>query len=184
VLNDAGRRAAASNGERLLEAGCRVLCVDVFYFGEAKLFDKDWLFALLVSAVGDRPLGIQASQLAAVARWSQKRFGSAVDVIAVGPRTGIIALTAAAIEATAIARLELHDARASLKEIIEANHTVNQMPEMFCFGLLEAFDVRQLVMLVAPRPVLFREPTKRHREDLKALGEWYTLLGKTFDPLR
>ena len=53
----------------------------------------------------------------------------------------------------AIARLELHHAFPSLKAVIEQNHTFEQMPEMFCFGLLEAFDMEQLMALVAPRPV-------------------------------
>jgi len=30
---------------------------------------------------------------------------------------------------------------------------VELSPELFCFGLLEHFDVKQLAALVAPRPV-------------------------------
>ena len=30
---------------------------------------------------------------------------------------------------------------------------VSAAPELFCFGLLEWFDVKQLTALVAPRPV-------------------------------
>ena len=41
----------------------------------------------------------------------------------------------------------------SLKEIISQDIPVDQKPELFCFGLLEAFDVKQLSALVAPRPV-------------------------------
>ena len=70
LVNDAGRRADPVNVERLLKAGHRVLAVDLFYFGEAKVMAKDFLFALLLAAVGDRPLGLQASELTAVARWS------------------------------------------------------------------------------------------------------------------
>ena len=50
------------------------------------------LFALLVSAVCDRPLGIQVSQLAAVARWSVKQHNTpSVQVQAIGPRLGLAA---------------------------------------------------------------------------------------------
>jgi hypothetical protein len=183
LISDSGRVATPGNAQRLLEAGYRVLAVDVFYFGEARLFAKDWLFALLVSAAGDRPLGLQASQLAAVARWSLGRHKEAALVAAVGPRTSLIALAAGAVEEKAIAGLDLQGCRASLKEIIEQDRTVDQMPEMFCFGLLEAFDVRQLAAMTAPRPVVFREKGKRHGEELKDLAGWYRLLGKAFDPL-
>lgn len=184
LVNDAGRRADPVNAERLLKAGYRVLAMDVFYFGETKLFAKDWLFALLVSAIGDRPLGIQAGQLAAVARWSQKKHGGPVHLVAVGPRLSLASLVAASLEPTAIGGVELHGCRASLKELIDENRTVDQMPEMFCFGLLERFDMKQLVALVAPRPVVFHEKGKRHTEELGDLAKWYALLGTPFDPLR
>ena len=41
----------------------------------------------------------------------------------------------------------------SLKEIIEKGVGVDKMPEMFCFGLLREFDMKELIALAAPRPV-------------------------------
>src|SRR5205085_3472726 len=41
LLNDAGRRADPVNAQRLLDAGYRVLAVDLFYFGEARVQEKD-----------------------------------------------------------------------------------------------------------------------------------------------
>jgi len=109
----------------------------------------------LVSAVGDRPLGIQVSQLAAVARWTRERHGMPAEVVSRGPRLGLAALCAAGIEAKAISGLRLHGGPTSLKKVIDDNRTVNEMPEAFCFGLLEAFDVKTLAALVSPRPVDF-----------------------------
>jgi hypothetical protein len=185
LINDAGRRTDPVTAGRLLAEGRRVLAVDPFYLGESKIEKRDFLFALLVAAVGDRPLGLQASQLAAVARWAhaEHRTGP-VTLVAVGPRTSTMALAAAGLEEKAIGRLELHGALGSLKEIIEQNRSVDQMPEMFCFGLLETVDVRQLVALAAPRPVQFVEPSARARQELAGLRQWYTLLGSDFDPLR
>jgi dienelactone hydrolase len=184
LLNDAGRKADPVNAEKLLAAGQRVLAVDVFYFGESKVAEKDWLFALLLASVGDRPLGLQASQVAAVARWSQAEHqGGPVTVVAVGPRSSTIALVAAGLE-KGIGRVEVQGALASLKEVIEQNRSVEQMPELFCFGLLEALDVRHLVALAAPRSVRFVEPGERARTELAALKGWYTLLGSEHDPLR
>jgi hypothetical protein len=156
-VSDAGKRDSTADAERLLKDGYRVLAADVFYFGEARVIEKDWLFALLVLAVGDRPLGIQASQLAAVARWARERHGTAAEVVSRGPRLGLVALAAAGVEERAIGGLRLHGGPKSLKKVIEENRTVNEMPEAFCFGLLEAFDVKELAALASPRPVAFEK---------------------------
>ncbi len=184
LLNDAGRRADAVNVERLLKKGHRVLAVDLFYFGEAKLAAKDFLFALLLSAVGDRPLGLQASELAAVARWSLGEHNNGpLTVVAVGPRMSLVSLVAAGLEEKAIGGLTLHGALGSLKEVLEQNRSVDQMPEMFCFGLLEALDVKQLIALVAPRPVSLPDAGARSKPALAGLKAWYATMGRDFDPL-
>jgi hypothetical protein len=192
LVNDAGRRADPVNVERLLKAGQRVLAIDLFYFGEAQLkgedlakqSPRDFLLALLLACVGDRPLGVQASELAAVARWSlSEHKNGPITVVAVGPRMSLISLIAAGLEEKAVGRLELYGALGSLKEILEQNRSVDQMPEMFCFGLLEAFDVKQLSALVAPRPVALPDAGERAKKELTELKAWYSLLGRDFDPL-
>jgi hypothetical protein len=155
LVSDGGRKSAAAEVERLLAAGKRVLAVDPFYFGESKIAARDYLFALLVAGVGERPLGLQASQLAAIARWLQRdRKAGPVALAACGPRSSLFTLIAAALEEKAVASVELQGALGSLKEIIEKDWTVDKTPEMFCFGLLEAFDVPQLTAMVAPRKVV------------------------------
>jgi hypothetical protein len=104
--------------------------------------------------------------------------------MAVGPRTSVIGLTAAALEPTAVDRVMLYGALGSLKELIEQNQTVVAMPEMFCFGLLETVDVKQLTALVAPRLMRFVSPTDRAKTELAGMPVWYRLLGGDFDPLR
>jgi hypothetical protein len=37
--------------------------------------------------------------------------------------------------------------------VIERDMTIDDAPELFCFGLLERFDVPQFAALVAPRPI-------------------------------
>jgi hypothetical protein len=185
VVNHEGRIHDAALVEKLLSSGHRVLATDLCYFGEAGISQKDYLFALLVSAVGDRPLGVLATELATLARWSAAEHkGEPVTVMATGSRMSTIALTAAAVETEAIAGLELHGAFGSLKEVIEQNRKVEEMAEQFCFGLLEAFDIKQLTALVAPRPVLFHKPGTRARSELAGLKKWYAMLGKEFEPLR
>lgn len=153
ILADGGRGAAASQIEKLLADGQRVVVIDPFYLGENKLKTRDYLWGLFVSTVGERPLGVQASQVAAASRWLKAERGSAVRVVASGPRTSLISLTAAALEPEAIAGIELHEAMSSLKEIIQSDKVVNDAPEYFCFGLLEQFDLPHLAALVAPREV-------------------------------
>jgi len=184
VVADGGRSSAAEPIDKLLASGRRVLAVDPFYFGESKIASHDWLFALLVATVGDRPLGLQASQLAAVARWSRSQNpASPVSLLALGPRTGIASLVGAALEPEAIAAVEVDHPLTSLKQLIEDNVGVNEKPELFCFGLLELADVKQIAALVAPRPVKFRNAPPRAKTDLAGLAEWYALWGVALDPL-
>jgi hypothetical protein len=183
VTADAGRAAAAEAIARHLDAGRRVLAVDPFYFGESKLGNRDYLFGLLVSAVGWRPLGIQADELINVARWSTEQNQSGpVTIAAYGPRSSLYSLLAAALETTAIAGAELDKSYGSLKEIIEQNRNVSEAPELFTFGLLKQFDIRTLTALVAPRPVVFTDASERTRKEMAELQEFYKLLGKDFDP--
>jgi hypothetical protein len=156
LLADAGRATAGADARRLLADGRRVAAVDPFYFGESALGSKDFLFGLLVSALGERPLGIQAGQVAASARWLAARHGAPVEIVARGPRTSLIALVAAALEPDAISGVQVHDAWRTLREVLDRNVTAQQMPEMFAFGLLEEFDVPQIEQLIAPRSVTFR----------------------------
>ncbi|HYO82117.1 MAG TPA: DUF1080 domain-containing protein, partial [Bryobacteraceae bacterium] len=138
LIGDQGRAALASEARRLVkQEGRRVIAVDPFYFGESKITKRDWLFALLISSVGDRPLGIQASQIAAVARWA----GSPVTVESFGPRTSLITAVAAALEPTAITSTKTHGALSSLHDVLRSDMTVDKYPEFFTFGLLEAWDI-------------------------------------------
>jgi dienelactone hydrolase len=153
VLADAGRRSAAEQVAQLMDVDCRIVAIDPYGFGEAATADKQTLYALLVACVGQRPLGIQASQVAAIARWLGERDPGPVSVHAVGPRTSLAVLVAAALEPTAIMDVSLQGSLASLKQILDQDLDVPSGPELFCFGLLEQFDIQQLIGLVAPRPV-------------------------------
>ncbi|MBP85278.1 MAG: hypothetical protein CMJ64_00950 [Planctomycetaceae bacterium] len=185
VVAENGRVSAAKTVERLLNEGHRVLAVDPFYIGESKIPSRDFLFALLVAAVGERPVGIQASQLAAIARWSKQRHpGSEIQIVAIGERMSFAGLVAAALEPKAIDRVELRGSLATLKQVVEQNYGVNQKPEFFCFGLLETFDIRELAATVAPREVRFIDSDERMKSELAPLKSWYADFGEDYDPLQ
>jgi hypothetical protein len=181
LVDDAGRAATGAAVHEWLQRGYRVVAVDPFYCGEARVNERDYLFALLVASVGERPLGIQSSQLAAVARWlANERKAGPVMIATEGPRSSVMALVAAAIEQTAISGVELHSAHGSLKEVIEGNTSYGAAPELFCFGLLTEFDVRELTAIVAPREVRFVGASDRARQELADIETLYQLLGKQF----
>lgn len=148
LIADKGRTSTAELVKTFNGAGLRVVTVDPYYFGESKLGARDWLFSLLVSTVGDRPLGIQASQVAAVGRWAKKEYPKEeVTLLAVGPRTSVVAVVAGALEPETFAAVEKKEGLASLKSLIRENKSVNESPELFCFGLLERFDIPELKAL-------------------------------------
>lgn len=154
LVSENGRKSLTKQVEALVAANKRVIAVDPFYFGESKISQRDFLYALLVAAVGDRPLGLQATQVTGISRWAQGRGGVPITVQAVGPRASVFALVAAGLEDKAIAKLELQGSLGSLQDILTNNWTVDKYPELFCFGLLEKFDLPQLEALVAPRVVV------------------------------
>jgi hypothetical protein len=184
VLADGGRAVAGEAVLASLAAGRRVVAVDPFYLGESKIEKRDFLFALLVLSVGERPLGVQAAQLGGIAKWLKvDRGASDVQLQAIGPRTSLMALAAAAIDEKAIDGVELTGSLGSLKEVIEQGGQVDKTPEQFCFGLLATADIPQLAALVAPRPVKFVQPSDRVKTELAGLKQVYAEHGKQFDPL-
>jgi hypothetical protein len=186
VVADAGRASTAKAIARLLAAGNRVLAVDPLLWGESRIKaqDPDYLFPLFLAAVGERPLGIQAAQVAAVARWNKKRHPTErLSLEAHGPRACAAALVAAAVEPVPIGGVELNGGLASFKQLVEENKTVETLPELFAFGLLADFDVRQTVALVAPRPVTFRQGDDRARREISPLKAWYAVFGTDFNPV-
>ncbi|HIK95110.1 MAG TPA: hypothetical protein EYG03_24475 [Planctomycetes bacterium] len=171
VVADAGRSDTAEQVQRLLKSGYRVLAIDPFYFGESRIAERDFLYAILVASIGDRPLGIQAGQLVAAANWARDEFQcDEVTLVASGPRTSVIALAAAGLSADAIDAVQLRDCPGTLREFIEQNKGANHMPEMLCFGLLKHSDIAQLVALAAPRTVTIAAASDRVKKELAAIS--------------
>jgi len=156
LVADGGRASQAAEISRLVAAGNRVVAMDPYYFGESALPKRDYLFAMLVASLGERPLGLQASQIAAAARWLDKENQKGpVRLQAMGPRIGLAALLAAALEPV-VAQVTVEGGFGSLKEILAKDMTADKTPELFCFGLLDAFDIPQIAALVKPRVFTFR----------------------------
>lgn len=186
LVADAGRASLGEQVARLVTAGQRVLAVDPLLVGEAKVKaqDPEYTYALFLSTVGERPLGIQAAQLAAVTRAMRTaRPAEPVTLSASGPRMSLAALVAAALEPEAIAGVELSGSLASLRELVERNEPVETLTELFAFGLLAEFDVASIAALVVPRSIVVRDSNERMRQELAPLAEWYRIFGSDHRPV-
>ena len=143
--------ATAPVVERLLAEGYRVLAIDPFYVGESKIAGESYLWMLLLVPVSEsgrwasRPA---RSRLSRSGRWprprpSRWRPSQSARGPVRPPRCG-------GMEDKAVGRIDLRPALGSLKEVIERNWTVEQAPELFCFGQLEQFDIPALKALLTP----------------------------------
>ena len=153
LVADNGRKEQGAAVTELLDEGHRVVAVDPFFFGESKIKSRDFLHVILMHAVGERALGVQSGQLAAIANWAKKEFQDPVQLKSVGPRLSVAARLAA-VQTDVISNLKLHEPMKSLKSVVRENKGANHLPEMMCFGLLEYFDLPQIESLIAPRSVV------------------------------
>jgi orotidine-5'-phosphate decarboxylase len=94
-----------------------------------------------------------------------------------------MALAAAACDEKSIDSVRLHGSLGTLREVIEQGGQVDKSPELFCFGLLAAADIKDLSGLVAPRQLHFVEPSVRAQKELSGLADRYEQHGVDFDPL-
>lgn len=166
LIGDEGRAKLAARAEALLAEGRRVVAVDLYSFGESALPSHSYLFALMIGTVGERPMGVECGQIAAVAKWLADRDGAPPTIESDGPRSSTIALVAAALDDRAIGGLTLRRPLGSLKELIESGREFSESPELFCFGLLERFDLKDIAEMIAPRPIRLEEASERAEREL------------------
>ncbi len=152
VIGDGGRAKLSAQVSRLLKARKRVFVADLFSFGEQVIADSVYhhLFMECVAAGGDRPLGICTAQLQAVLKWIRATSKSGtVDIISQGLSSGLIALCAAALEPKNLDTIEVN-LPDTLRRLIDWGVDYADHPVLFCFGLMKAFDIEDLVRLSDP----------------------------------
>jgi hypothetical protein len=164
---DGQRGIEAEAVQALVAEGRRVFVADVFDCGEQRLGppERAFLFSECVATAGDRPLGICTAQMLALVDWIAKRIrqkssasrassvprisSPCIDVVAHGLGTGLAALCAAALKPQGFNLLKV-DLPDTLRRIIDWRVTYQQAPMVFCFGLLEQFDIPDLLLLSDP----------------------------------
>src|SRR2546427_10226817 len=73
VLNDQGRKAAASDASECINRDEQVLVLDLTFFGDAWKDNEPFSYAQILDGEGDRLLGMQAAQLLKMANWLRER---------------------------------------------------------------------------------------------------------------
>jgi hypothetical protein len=146
LVADEGRATMAKRAAEFVARGCTVVALDLLLHGrEGRTQEIAW-YAQLLSTVGLRPLGIQASQLLAAAEYYTGR-GGAPDVEAEGPRASLAALVAAAIAPDTMKVVTVHGLPTTLVNLLDEDVPYGRAPELFTFGLLPQFDVTLLKTL-------------------------------------
>jgi dienelactone hydrolase len=153
VLADEGYKAAAEVVSEHVNRGEQVLALDLLFNGAtAPENPADW--EMLVATTGNRPLGLEAAQLLAVAAWLRTNGGRrGISVVTEGIRNQVIAVTSAALEPTAFARIEGRESMGSLDYLLKNSVPFRSAPELFCLDLYRYFDLDRLSLMAVPTEV-------------------------------
>jgi dienelactone hydrolase len=152
VLADEGYKAAGEAVSEHVNRGEQVLALDLLFNGAtAPENPADW--EMLVATTGDRPLGLQAAQLLAVATWLRANVGRRISVVTEGIRNQVIAVTSAAVEPTAFPQIESHQWMGSLDYLLKNSVAYRSAPELFCLDLYKYFDLDSLSLTAVPTEV-------------------------------
>jgi hypothetical protein len=173
LLDDQGKQATineSAHGESvvadLLERGHQVLVLDLLFtpISSTARPQHAWSYALLLSALGDRPLGIEAAQLLGIADWAKTSSGTdRLDVVSYGIRDQVIALAASALQPDSFASVDIHGGMHDLNYILEAPVPAMEAPDLFCQDFYKEFELNQLIAMAGPERIhqdLFITPKK------------------------
>ena len=152
LLLDEGKAKASQPASDRINRGEQVLVADLILTGEAQPWRRNesdsHRYAQLLATVGERPLGIRASHLLALAKWLKDHHGAtAVRVEAQGFRSQVTALLAAALDPTVFSEVRIEKGIKSLLHLLTKPVRYREAPELFCLGLFPEFDLERLVSL-------------------------------------
>jgi dienelactone hydrolase len=152
LLNDKGYKATAEVASEHINRGEQVLALDVLFNGAtlpAPIDPTDW--ELLTASMGERPLGIEAAQLLATAKWLETNTGQRqLRVETNGIRNQVIGLVAAALDPESFSEVMSRNSMDSLAYLIDAKVPYRSAPELFCLDLYKDFDLDPLAAIASP----------------------------------
>jgi hypothetical protein len=161
VINDHGKKGAATQvWDRVpevahrMEQGEQVLVVDLLGMGDPAPDQPMHHFAEMLAAVGERPLGMEAAQLAGLARWAREAFTpSQIRLEGSGIRSQVVALVTAALEPSLFSQVELDGGMHSLGYLMDKPVEYAEASDLFCLDLYKDFDLDGLAALAKPAEV-------------------------------
>ena len=128
-----------------------MVLLDPAFMGECLL---SWQYVQMVSTVGERVLGIQTAQIGAIVEWACQEFGcDKVSLYGDGWNASLISIMTCALYNDKIKAVSIKDHLPSLKMLIEKHLDYETYPVFFCFGLLEHFDVKEIMALCFPMEI-------------------------------
>jgi hypothetical protein len=173
LLSDSGRASMTVEAANDINRGQRVLVFEPLLFGEntPSATGENAGSAQMLNTVGERPLGLDAAQIAAIAHWLQEdsiegsatpgagpgasrmpanRAVAPLRVVTNGPRSETVAVVSAAIAPELFSSIEARHAIASLGELFTHPADYHEAQELMCLDLYRYFDFNTLGLMAAP----------------------------------
>lgn len=157
LLSDMGKINMQAAIRESLSRNERVVAADLLFTGECKPSRGEcWQFAQMISTVGGRPLGIQAAQVEACLQWMRQLFGGPLWMQTDGIASGLAALVCLALNPESAEHLRMFHFTSSLKNLLYEKRSYNEIPSLFCFGLLARVDIPEMIELTQPASIDIR----------------------------
>ena len=148
VLRDEGKKASQNEVAERVNRGEQVLAVDLLFTGDgAPQSPASYAWAQMVASAGERPLGLQAAQLIALARWLDS---PRTRLETNGIRTQVMAMAAAALEPKLFSQAVARNGMTSFRHLLDAPIEYQAAPELFCLDLFREFDLDRLAEMGQP----------------------------------
>ena len=159
VLNDQGKAFATDEVSDRVDRGEQVLAIDLLFTGDATVPWKPPhygapMYCQALAALGDRPLGMEAAQLLALAHWLRDRSGNPpIRLETTGIRSQVEALVSAALEPTLFSEVITRGGMASLGYLVHKPVIFETAPDLFCLDLYKDFDLDTLAAMAGPAKI-------------------------------
>jgi hypothetical protein len=108
----------------------------------------------MVATFGERALGLESAQLAAITTWLRRSQSGTVRLEASGVRSQIVALVTAALNPGFYSEVVSRGGIPALGKILDSPLQPREAPELFCLNLFGAIDIDRLTAVAAPTRVL------------------------------
>ncbi len=115
------------------------------------------LYAMLLASIRERPIGMEAAQLLAIAKWAHESYKPHRQMMleATGIRSQVIALLGSALEPQTFSELAVRDGMESFGYLLDKAIRYQEAPDLFCLDLYKEFDIDSLAVLAEPTRVVW-----------------------------